>query len=73
VLKRLRNQPEYIKELIDIIEHQRELIDRYANTNHNFICGESNIKDTDNMPMYVYVCPSLGSDHVVCYEKAVKL
>lgn len=76
MLKRTRNQLEYIRELVDIIEQRvwtdtEFIIEAEKRGYTPFICGISNTNDVDKMPLYIYVCAGLGSEQVVRYEKVV--
>lgn len=61
-----------IQELRSILEKQQVIIRRiYAEHLPNtwFVCGEHGVKDTNNLPQFIDVCPAYGAGWYQVYEK----
>lgn len=83
LVKRLRNYEscndsdideavDAIQELRSILEKQQVIIRRiYAEQLPNtwFVCGEHGVKDTNNLPQFIDVCPAYGVGWSQVYEK----
>jgi hypothetical protein len=61
-LEQLRNENDRLKEELK----------RLYGVDRPFICGNTKEIDTDNMPVYVLVCPAYGSDGFAIYKKYKK-
>ena len=68
MLKRTRNQLEYIRELVEIVETQQKLLDELKSM--PYICMHSHIF-VDNMPLYIYATENAESCKVTMYEQVV--
>ena len=68
MLKRTRNQVEYIRELIEIVEAQQKLLDELQSMPH--ICMHGGVF-VDNMPLYIYAAENAESHKVKMYMQVV--
>lgn len=66
MLKRTRNQVEYIRELVEVVEAQQKLLDELQSM--PYICMHSHIF-VDNMPLYIYVTENAESCKVTMYQQ----